>query len=156
MRIHYFVTASALLLAACSGEPSGSSADVALTEDGSAIEQARAANETYSEDEAIDGRSIDGRWGIQYEACSPDNELGDGVVLISRYDVIIGLDACSITGSSETGDGYALRAMCNGSEGGQYEQTFYFSTPQDGVMRWDNREFNRLEDYISCDGGAMH
>jgi len=144
MKNIYTVSVAALILMACSAENSTTDAELTMADD------------AQFADESMSGRSIDGRWGIQYEACSPANETGDGVILVSRYDVIIGMDACSITGSSEEGGVYAIQAMCDGAEGDQYEATFHFSTPQDGVMRWDNREFNRTEDYISCDGGAMH
>jgi hypothetical protein len=148
--------AVALVSAGCSAEDSTSDTETAMSDEAVIDQHAPIADVLEADEEMMAGRSIDGRWGVQYEACSPDNETGDGVILISQYDVIIGLDACSITGSSEEGDGFALQAMCDGAEGDQYAQTFYFSTPQDGVMRWDNRDLNRTEDYISCDGGAMH
>jgi len=155
MKSIYLVSA-ALLLVACSTEEASS--DGAMTDGGDVMDehQDEISHDAVTDEEAMAGRSIDGRWGIQFEACMPDNETGDGVILISQYDVIVGSDACSITGVSQDGDGYALETMCDSMEGDQYAQTYYFSTPQDGVMRWDNREMSRVEDYISCDGGAMH
>jgi len=151
-----YLAGAALLLAACSAQEASSDAVTVDAGDAMDSHQDDLAMETAGDEEAMDGRSIDGRWGIQFEACMPENETGDGVILISQYDVIVGMDACSITGVTQDGDGYALETMCDSMEGDQYAQTYYFSTPQDGVMRWDNREMSRVEDYISCDGGAMH
>lgn len=141
MRTIYLASA-ALLATACSQAEETVEAEMGLTSGGG--------------DEYVEGRTIDGRWGIQYEACSDENETGDGVILISQYDVIIGMDACSITGVTESDGVFEINGMCDGAEGESYEETFYFSTPQQGVLRWDNRNFNRVEDYVMCDGGAMH
>lgn len=117
-------------------------------------EQDEMANEAMDE-EAMEGRSIDGRWGIQIEACSEDNLSGDGLIVISRYDIIMGMDACTIAGVTETDGVYQLNGMCDGMDG-PYERTFHFSTPQDSVLRWDNRQFDRVEDYVACDSGGMN
>ncbi|WP_394694400.1 hypothetical protein [Hyphobacterium sp.] len=145
--------ASTLLVACSAGDDPGGNVEPAEADSAMAADQSEMANETMDE-EAMDGRSIDGRWGIQYEACSEDNVSGDGVIVISRYDIIMGMDACSIAGVTETDGVYQINGMCEGMDGA-YEQTFHFSTPQDGVLRWDNREFDRVEDYVICGDGGM-
>jgi len=140
-------TAAALLAVACSAPSSEGTQDVAENEmmDEAGVDEMGASGGIY------------GTWGIQYEACMEDNDMRDGVILISQYDVTIGLDECSITGTDISADGVThFTTQCMGGEGEEYEADYYFSTPQDGVLRWDNRDFNRVEDYVSCDGGATH
>jgi hypothetical protein len=155
-----YLMGAAMLVAACAQEAEQNTVDDVEAvngeyETGQIDDSEAAMADDMSFEEVADARPIDGRWGIQYEACSEDNESGDGVILISRYDVIMGMDACSIAGVTEMDGVYEIDGMCDGMEGA-YDYTFYFSSPQDGVLRWDNRELDRVEDYVSCDGGGMH
>ncbi|WP_420432014.1 hypothetical protein [Hyphobacterium sp.] len=155
-----YLMGAALLVAACAQETEQDSVDDVEAvngeyETGYIDDSEGGPEDEEAFDELVEARSIDGRWGVQYETCSEDNESGDGVILISRYDVIMGMDACSIAGVTEVDGIYEIDGMCDGTEGA-YEYTFYFSSPQEGVLRWDNRELDRVEDYVSCDGGAMH
>ncbi len=147
MRTLFLSTTVALFAMACSAPSSDGSQDVADNE----------MMEEMGVDEMAATGGIYGSWGIQYEACSEDNAMRDGVVVISQYDVIVGLDECSITSTDISADGVThFTAQCMGGEGEAYEADFYFSSPQDGVLRWDNRDFDRVEDYVNCDGGGTH
>lgn len=164
-RFFLMASLSALALAACSegemadnvndagNDMEAAASDMAETA-GDMVDSAMDSDEAGMEDmdEAMETRAIDGRWGIQYEACSDTNDMRDGVIVISRYDILIGLDQCSITGADQGSDGVTrFTAECEGGEGEQYSREFYFSSPQDGVLRWDNREMGRVEDYVSCE-----
>tara|TARA_R110002096_G_scaffold10749_5_gene40902 strand:- start:115 stop:618 length:504 start_codon:yes stop_codon:yes gene_type:complete len=164
-RIFLMAGLSAFALAACSeGEMTDNANNVGDDMEAAANDMADAGNDVVDEamnnveagmdefDEAMETRAIDGRWGIQYEACSETNDMRDGVIVISRYDILVGLDQCSITGADQASDGVTrFTAECEGGEGEQYSREFYFSSPQDGVLRWDNREMGRVEDYVSCE-----
>jgi hypothetical protein len=154
MKAILLAAASTLLVACSAGDDPGGNVELADADSAMPAEQDEMANEAMDE-EAMEGRSIDGRWGIQIEACSEDNLSGDGLIVISRYDIIMGMDACTIAGVTETDGVYQLNGMCDGMDG-PYERTFHFSTPQDSVLRWDNRQFDRVEDYVACDSGGMN
>jgi hypothetical protein len=154
MKAILLAAASTLLVACSAGDDPGGNVELADADSAMPAEQDEMANEAMDE-EAMEGRSIDGRWGIQIEACSEDNLSGDGLIVISRYDIIMGMDACTIAGVTETDGVYQLNGMCDGMDG-PYERTFHFSTPQDSALRWDNRQFDRVEDYVACDSGGMN
>lgn len=154
MKAILLAAASTLLVACSAGDDPGGNVQLADADSAMPAEQDEMANEAMDE-EAMEGRSIYGRWGIQIEACSEDNLSGDGLIVISRYDIIMGMDACTIAGVTETDGAYQLNGMCDDMDG-PYARTFHFSTPQDGVLRWDNRHFDRVEDYVACDSGGMN
>lgn len=150
-----YLAGAAVVLVACSGGSDSGSGDTEAMRTAENVSGDEMSGEEMSDGEIVESRPIDGRWGIQYEACSEDNVSGDGLIQISRYDVIIGFEGCSIAGVRETDGVYEIDGQCDGMEG-PYERTLYFSSPQESVLRWDNRELNRVEDYIACDGGASH
>lgn len=102
-------------------------------------------------DEAMESRAVDGRWGITQMACSEDNDMRDGVIVISRYDILAGLDQCSITGVGQTPDGFTrFTAECEGGEGDSYTADYEFRASDSGTLIWNNN--GRMEEYVACDG----
>lgn len=102
-------------------------------------------------DEAMEVRSVDGTWGITQMACSEGNDMRDGVILISRYDIFVGLDQCSITGADQTADGFTrFAAECEGGEGASYTTDYEFRTSDVGTLIWNNN--GRMEEYVRCEG----
>lgn len=87
---------AALLAVSCAQDTDGNDVDDVEAvngeyETGHIDDSEGAMQDDMAFEEVVDARPIDGRWGIQYEACSEDNDSGDGVILISRYDVIMGM-----------------------------------------------------------------
>lgn len=140
-----------LALTACSGEDAvdtGQIGDVAGNAADAAVENADDAVEEM--DEAMQVRDVDGRWGMTEMACSPDNDMRDGVILISRYDILLGLDQCSITGVDQTSDGFTrFTAECEGGEGEDYSAEYLFAATADGDLVWNNN--GRMETYVRCE-----
>lgn len=167
MRTILMSTIAGLALVACS-EDTMSDAEEAMDEAGE--EMAEAANDMADTtgdmvDDAMDNaeadmdemgdamtvRDVDGTWGITQMACSEDNSMRDGVILISRYDIMVGLDQCSITGADQTEDGFTrFTADCEGGEGDSYSAAFEFVATEDGTLVWNNN--GRMEEYVRCEG----
>jgi len=167
MRTILMTSIAGLALAACSDDTL-SDAEEAMDNAGS--EMAETANEVADAtgdmvDEAMDNageamdemgdamtvRDVDGTWGITQMACSEDNDMRDGVILISRYDIMVGLDQCSITGADQTADGFTrFTADCEGGEGDSYTAAYEFRATGDGTLIWNNN--GRMEEYVRCEG----
>lgn len=172
MRTLLLITAASLFAIACENDgaddvdmPSGEEIEQnteeavdatgeALEEAGEAIEDAavRAGEEMDEMGEDMPIRDVNGRWGITSGACTMDNEQRDGVVVISRYTVAMGLDECSIQGVETTPDGYThFMTQCESAEGdADYERDFYVRREGDRLMV-DQRDMGRAEEYVLCD-----
>lgn len=165
MRKILIITAAGLLAVACSesdmpsGEEMEADAERAMDETGEALENAGDAIQDAARDaeaemdemgEDMRVRDVNGRWGITEFACSEDNDIRDGVIVISRYSVDVGLDSCSIRSVDQT-DGYThFVTQCESSEGGEpYMQEFHFMADGD-MLTSDNRAMDREETYVRC------
>ena len=165
MRKILMITAAGLFAVACSesdmpsGEEMEADAERAMDETGEALENAGDAIQDAAADaeaemdemgEDMPVRDVNGRWGITEMACSEDNDMRDGVIVISRYTIDMGLDSCSIQTVDQTDNYTHFTTQCESGEGGEpYMQEYFFMADGD-TLTWDNRDMNREETYVRC------
>ena len=166
MRNLLMITAASVFVVACndsdmpSGEEMENDAEQAVDATGDALENAgealadaadRVGSEMDELGEDIPVREVNGRWGITAEACSLDNDMRDGVFVVSRYTIAMGLDQCAVQTVDVTEDGFThFNTECESGEGdGAYARDFYFMRTGDTLV-FDNREMGRQEDYVRC------
>lgn len=165
MRNLLMITAAGLFAVACSdsdmpsGEEMEADAEQAMDETGEALEEAGEAIENAAREaeeemdemgEDMPVRDVNGRWGMTEMACSEDNDMRDGVIVISRYTVAIGLDSCAIQTVDQVNGYTRFVTQCESGEGGDdYAQDFYFMRTGD-TLTWDDRDMGREDNYIRC------
>ena len=166
MRTMLMIPAASLFAVACSdtdmpsGEEMENDAEQAVEATGNALESAgdavvdaaeRAGEEMDEMGEDMPVREVNGRWGITSAACSMDNDMRDGVIVISRYTIAMGLDQCAIQTVDVGADGYThfVTECEDGEGGGSYMRDFHVMRTGD-TLSFDNLDMGRQEEYVRC------